>query len=110
MRECGAVTGDVQIWNKENFISYQSYLRYWYGFNVERAAESFFSVVNCISGPLGLYRKSVVDEVKDKWVHASFLGAKCTFGDDRHLTNLVLLKGLATLYTPYAKCKTDTPA
>ena len=34
MRECGAVTGDVQIWNKENFISYQSYLRYWYGFHV----------------------------------------------------------------------------
>ena len=38
------------------------------------------------------------------------MGDKCTFGDDRHLSNLILEKGLSIFYTPFAKCKTDTPA
>ncbi len=61
MRNLGAVTGNVEIWNLENMISYSSALRYWFAFNVERAADSFFGVVNCISGPLGLYRREIID-------------------------------------------------
>ncbi len=110
MRVCGAVTGNVEIWNMENLISYLSSLRYWFAFNVERAADSYFGVVSCISGPLGLYRKSIINQIKDEWLHQTFLGTKCTFGDDRHLTNLILNYGYATYYTPRSSCKTDTPA
>jgi hyaluronan synthase len=38
------------------------------------------------------------------------LGEKCTFGDDRHLTNRVLLKGKKVIYTPYALGHTDSPS
>jgi hyaluronan synthase len=66
--------------------------------------------VSCISGPLGLYRKTVVDQIKEEWLEQTFLGTKCTFGDDRHLTNLVLNYGYSTYYTPESVCVTDTPA
>lgn len=50
----GAVGGDVQILNlSESYISFMSSLRYWMAFNVERACQSFFDCVSCISGPLG---------------------------------------------------------
>lgn len=45
-----------------------SALRYWFAFNVERAADSYFGVVSCISGPLGLYKKAILDEVKETWI------------------------------------------
>lgn len=50
----GAVGGDVMILNlKESYISFMSSLRYWMAFNIERACQSFFNCVSCISGPLG---------------------------------------------------------
>ena len=110
MKQCAAVTGNVYIWNRENFLSYMSALRYWFAFNVERAADSYFGVVSCISGPVGLYRKSILDDIKEPWINQHFLGIKCSFGDDRHLTNLILGKGYSTYYTPNSTCKTDTPA
>lgn len=50
----GAVGGDVMILNmKDSYISFMSSLRYWMAFNIERACQSFFNCVSCISGPLG---------------------------------------------------------
>ena len=79
-------------------------------FNVERACQSYFGVVSCISGPLGLYRMSIVQEFLDLWSDQKFLGEVCTFGDDRHLTNRMLQMGHATKYTPRSICFTETPA
>lgn len=62
------MTGDVGIWNKENYISYLSALRYWFAFNVERAADSYFGVVNCVSGPLGLYKKHHLQKISEGWI------------------------------------------
>lgn len=56
----GAVGGDVMILNlKDSYISFMSSLRYWMAFNVERACQSFFDCVSCISGPLGMYIKHI---------------------------------------------------
>uniref|UniRef100_A0A8C8VM65 Hyaluronan synthase 1 n=1 Tax=Pelusios castaneus TaxID=367368 RepID=A0A8C8VM65_9SAUR len=50
----GAVGGDVRILNlSDSYISFMSSLRYWMAFNVERACQSYFDCVSCISGPLG---------------------------------------------------------
>ncbi|KAG6923151.1 hyaluronan synthase 1, partial [Chelydra serpentina] len=47
----GAVGGDVRILNvSDSFISFMSSLRYWMAFNVERACQSYFDCVSCISG------------------------------------------------------------
>ncbi|KAG0298107.1 Hyaluronan synthase 3 [Linnemannia gamsii] len=105
----GAATGDVRIYNTGTWVSFLSSLRYWFAFNLERGAQSCHSVVNCVSGPLGIYRMSIVAEVMDSWVRQSFLGVLCTYGDDRHLTNLVLREGFKVKFSHYAICYTDTP-
>lgn len=92
--QVGAVTGDVRVANKrENFLTQLIGYRYWTAFHQERAAQSLFDVLMCCSGPFSAYRKSILDKVKERYVSQKFLGAKCTYGDDRHLTNLILEEG-----------------
>ncbi|XP_062442393.1 hyaluronan synthase 3 [Rhea pennata] len=106
----GGVGGDVQILNKyDSWISFLSSVRYWMAFNVERACQSYFGCVQCISGPLGMYRNALLQHFLEDWYHQTFLGSKCSFGDDRHLTNRVLSLGYQTKYTARSKCLTETP-
>ncbi|XP_029433026.1 hyaluronan synthase 1-like [Rhinatrema bivittatum] len=106
----GAVGGDVRILNlSDSYISFMSSLRYWIAFNVERACQSYFDCVSCISGPLGLYRNDLLQQFLESWYNQKFLGTHCTFGDDRHLTNRMLSIGYATKYTGRSKCYSETP-
>ncbi|XP_008302693.1 hyaluronan synthase 3 [Stegastes partitus] len=106
----GGVGGDVQILNKyDSWISFLSSVRYWMAFNIERACQSYFGCVQCISGPLGMYRNSLLQRFLEPWYHQTFLGSKCSFGDDRHLTNRVLSFGYKTKFTARSQCQTETP-
>jgi hyaluronan synthase len=106
----GAITGDVQIHNVTNMLTFLISLKYWFAFNVERAAQSFCGVVSCVSGPMGFYKASSIKLIKDIWVNQTFLGKKATYGDDRHLTNLILSLGEKVYFTNNALCYTDTPS
>ncbi|XP_060703003.1 hyaluronan synthase 1-like [Hemiscyllium ocellatum] len=107
----GAVGGEVRVLNvTDSFVSFISSLCYWITFNIERACQSYFDCVSCISGPLGMYRNDVLQQLLEPWYNQRFLGIRCTFGDDRHLTNRVLSLGYSTKYTPKAWCYTETPA
>ncbi|XP_078055283.1 hyaluronan synthase 1-like [Mustelus asterias] len=107
----GAVGGEVRVLNvTDSFVSFMSSLRYWITFNIERACQSYFDCVSCISGPLGMYRNNLLQQLLEPWYNQRFLGIRCTFGDDRHLTNRVLSLGYSTKYTPKAWCYTETPA
>ncbi|XP_043936478.1 hyaluronan synthase 1-like [Protopterus annectens] len=106
----GAVGGDVRIWNlSDSYISFMSSLRYWMAFNIERACQSYFDCVSCISGPLGLYRNDLLQQFLESWYNQKFLGTHCTFGDDRHLTNRMLSIGYGTKYTAKSRCYSETP-
>lgn len=132
----GGVGGDVQVWRRggegtrggtalalvaltpsppqilnkyDSWISFLSSVRYWMAFNVERACQSYFGCVQCISGPLGMYRNALLQQFLEDWYHQTFLGTKCSFGDDRHLTNRVLSLGYQTKYTARSRCLTETP-
>ena len=104
----GAVTGDVRA-IKNNLLSKLIDARYWTAFNQERAAQSLFGTVLCCSGPLAAYRNEIVQKVKEKYIVQKFLGQKCTYGDDRHLTNLVLEQGYAVKFERKAKAWTYVP-
>lgn len=109
-KKVGAVTGDVRVENEnKNIVSKLINYRYWVAFNQERAAQSLFSVVMCCSGPFSVYRKEIIDTVKDKYINQIFLGSCCTYGDDRHLTNMVLSKGWTVEYNPNAEAFTYVP-
>lgn len=87
----GAVTGDIKVLNKnDNFLTKLILYRYWVAFNQERAAQSNFDAVMCCSGPFSAYRRSIIEKIKEQYVTQTFLGHVSTYGDDRHLTNLVL--------------------
>ncbi|HWF74410.1 MAG TPA: EAL domain-containing protein [Solirubrobacteraceae bacterium] len=106
----GAVTGDVQVINeRQNLLTRLIAYRYWTAFNQERAAQSYFGVVMCASGPFSAYRRSIIDQVREAYIHQRFLGSYCSFGDDRHLTNLVLGLGYDVVYDEAAVAKTLVP-
>ena len=106
----GAVTGDVQVANKTtNVLTMLIGYRYWSAFHQERAAQSYFYVLMCCSGPFAAYRKEVIDLVKDCYTSQKFLGRRCTFGDDRHLTNLVLEEGYKVVFDSRATAYTHVP-
>jgi chitooligosaccharide synthase NodC len=106
----GAATGDIGVTNwRRNLLTRLIDMRYWVAFNQERAAQGWFRTVLCCSGPLAAYRRSVLDRVWDDYIRQTFRGVSCTYGDDRHLTNLVLAAGSDTLFVPAAKAITNAP-
>lgn len=106
----GAVTGDVGVMNADvNLLTRLISMRYWVAFNQERAAQSRFRSVLCCSGPLAAYRRDVLERVWDSYTTQTFRGVPCTYGDDRHLTNLVLAAGYDTLFVPFAHAITNAP-
>jgi hyaluronan synthase len=51
----------------------------------------------------------IIKEIKDPWITQKFLGQKCTYGDDRRLSNEVLMAGKKIVYTPRAVGWSDSP-
>jgi hyaluronan synthase len=109
--QVGAVTGDIKVLNKnENFLTKLILYRYWLAFNQERAAQSNFDAVMCCSGPFSAYRKSIIEKIKNQYITQVFLGHVSTFGDDRHLTNLVLQDGHIVRFEKNAIAYTHVPS
>jgi hyaluronan synthase len=77
---------------------------------MERAYQSFTGNVLCVSGPIGMYRITDLEKIIDKWSEQVFLGKQCTYGDDRHLTNLILGLGKNVMYVPNSYAETETPS
>jgi hyaluronan synthase/N-acetylglucosaminyltransferase len=106
----GAVTGFVDVENHaRNLLTRVQRIRYWMAFNQERAAQSWFRTVLCCSGPLSAYRRPLLDQVQHAYIQQSYGGVACTFGDDRHLTNLILAAGFDCVYDSAAIAWTHVP-
>lgn len=107
----GALTADVRIENCcDSFVSLRSPLRYRMAFNIERACQSAFRCVTCISSPMALYRDYNLESIIGMWLCKKLLGMHTTFGDDRHLTNCLLGKGLKTVYTHRTCYHSESPS
>lgn len=106
----GAATGSVRVSNAgTNLLTRLIDLRYWVAFHQERASHSAFGAVLCCSGPLSMYRRRVLTAAWPSYLNQTFRGEACTYGDDRHLTNLVLGAGWRTVFAPYSGCITAAP-
>lgn len=106
----GGVTGDVKIWNRrESLLARLCAARYWFAFNIERACQSTWRCVACLSGPMSMYRTSDLEVILSPWNLQTFGGKPTTFGDDRHLTNQLLAHGLHTRYTHRTWCDSESP-
>lgn len=106
----GAVAGQVNVYNRrQGLIPRMLHVRYTLSFDFLRAVQSTYGTVYCCPGALAAYRASVVHEVLEEWVGQSFLGAQCTYGEDRAMTNFLLSRGYDTVYQRTAVVHTITP-
>lgn len=104
-----AVTGYPRVVNRDtNILTRLIDMRYWVAFNVERAAQSVLGVTVCCCGVLSAYRYDIVMENLDEYTTQEFLGAECSFGDDRRMTAYALKEG-RVLYQSTATSLTDAP-
>lgn len=107
----GCATGVLEIYNKQDgVLPCMIDARYLYAFMIERASTSYMGCMTCCSGPLSIYRLSVLSEmIMRKFITQSLLNVKCEPGDDRHLTNLVLAQGYYARQTAMASAGTEAP-
>ncbi|NDK17014.1 MAG: glycosyltransferase [Armatimonadetes bacterium] len=107
--EVGGVTGVALVDNRDTLLTRLIHLRYWNAFCQERASQSYVGVVTCCSGVFSVYRRAFVQSVAERYVSQSFLGKPCHYGDDRHLTNLLLCEGLEVRVALDALAWTQAP-
>jgi len=107
----GCATGLLDIYNvNDGILPRIVNARYAYAFVIERGATSYFGCMTCCSGPISIYKLSVIDEmIMQKFITQKFLSVKCEPGDDRHLTNLVLAKGYFARQTNLSIASTESP-
>jgi hyaluronan synthase len=106
----GAVAGQALVANAQtNFLTRMQSVRYYVAFKAYKSAEALFGSVTCCSGCLAAYRREVVLPMLPEWTNQYFLGVRCTYGDDRSLTNRILREGYDTVFAPDSIAHTFVP-
>lgn len=98
----GAVAGNVKVLNRENIWTRIQALEYVEGLAMARKAQSFMRAVNIIPGPLGMFRKKVLQQVGGY--------DRDTFAEDCDLTLKMLMRGWHIAYEPKAVAWVETPS
>jgi len=89
--EIGAVSGHARALNANtNLITRMQDVWYDGQFGVQKAAESVFGSVTCVSGPLAAFRREAIYNYLPAWANDRFAGAEFRFATDRQLTGYVL--------------------
>jgi poly-beta-1,6 N-acetyl-D-glucosamine synthase len=99
--DVGAVGGNVKVANRVNHLTRLQALEYIQGLNLVRTAHAFFRRVAVIPGPVGVFRKSVLEQV------GGYLPD--TFAEDCELTLRIMLAGWKIKYEPDAVAWTEAP-
>lgn len=106
----GAVAGKVGAYNRYcGWLPRMLHVRYILSFDMLRAAESAYGTVYCCPGALSAYRASAVRQVLRPWLRQTFLGTRCTYGEDRALTNYIFQLGYHSVYQRSAVVHTLVP-
>ena len=96
-----AVAGNVKVINREKHLTRFQALEYIEGLNMARRAQGFVRVVNIIPGPIGVFRRSVLQEVGGY--------DRDTFAEDADLTLKILSAGYHIAYEDRAVAWTEAP-
>lgn len=106
----GAVAGNVKIYNRHaNLLTRMLWVRFVLSFDFLRASQAMYGFVFCTPGALSAYRREAILPVLEEWRQQTFLGRRCTIGEDRAFTNLVLRQGYHTFYQRNAVVYTMVP-
>ncbi|MES5486883.1 chitooligosaccharide synthase NodC [Bradyrhizobium sp. INPA03-11B] len=106
----GAAMGQLTASNRDDtWLTRLIDMEYWLACNEERAAQARFGAVMCCCGPCAMYRRSALLSLLDQYETQLFRGKPSDFGEDRHLTILMLQAGFRTEYVPDAIAATVVP-
>ncbi len=106
----GAAMGQLTASNRsDTWLTRLIDMEYWLACNEERAAQAHFGAVMCCCGPCAMYRRSALLSLLDQYESQFFRGKPSDFGEDRHLTILMLKAGFRTEYVPGAIAATVVP-
>ncbi|WP_026615849.1 chitooligosaccharide synthase NodC [Ensifer aridi] len=106
----GAAMGQLKASNRsDTWLTRLIDMEYWLACNEERAAQARFGAVMCCCGPCAMYRRSALLLLLDEYETQLFRGRPSDFGEDRHLTILMLNAGFRTEYVPEAIAATVVP-
>jgi poly-beta-1,6-N-acetyl-D-glucosamine synthase len=97
----GAVAGNVKVVNRNNVWTRLQALEYLEGLNMARRAQGFLRVVNIIPGPIGLFRRDVLQRVGGYETD--------TFAEDADLSLKILTAGWHVAYEERAIAYTEAP-
>ncbi len=63
----------------------------------ENACQTRFGrAVSCLSGRTAIYRRQILLDIEEEFMHETFWGVQCLSGDDKRLTTLLLERGHLT--------------
>ena len=106
----GAVAGKVLVYNRgHGVIPRMLHVRFILSFDMLRSVESVYRNVYCCPGALTALRASAVRRVLEAWKNQHFLGSRCTFGEDRAMTNYLFAAGYDAVYQRTAVVHTVVP-
>ncbi len=97
----GAVAGNVKVVNRLNALTRLQALEYIEGLNLVRTAQAFFRNVTIIPGPIGVFRKEVLEEIGG--YHHD------TYAEDCDLTLRVMVAGWKIKFERKAVAWTEAP-
>lgn len=106
----GAVGGKIGIYNaNESLLCQLQTINYMLVFTLFKPMENITRNVQCLGGALVAVRRQIYLEVLPEVKKNHFLGARIQRGEDRFITQQILLKGHKTFITLKAKCWAGTP-
>jgi poly-beta-1,6 N-acetyl-D-glucosamine synthase len=100
-KEIAAVAGNIKVGNRQKIITKLQALEYVIDINLLRKSESIFGKITVVPGPLGAFRKSVLEEVG--------MYSSDTFAEDADLTMSILKAGYKIKYERKALGFTEAP-
>ncbi len=99
--DTAAVAGSVYVSNRNNILTKLQALEYIEGLNMVRNGQAFLKAVNIIPGPIGMFRKSALEDVG--------LYDHDTFAEDCDVTLKLITKGYKIDFEPEALAYTEAP-
>ncbi|HET6764999.1 MAG TPA: glycosyltransferase [Longimicrobiaceae bacterium] len=99
--QVAAVAGNVKVANRNNLWTRLQALEYIEGLNMARRAQGFMRAVNIIPGPVGLFRRDVLQRLGGYDTD--------TYAEDADLTLKILAAGWRVVYEDRAIAWTEAP-
>ena len=102
--------GNINVLNKENFVTKMQAMTYFNAFQQGRSAQSLLGDVIVCSGAFSVHQKDFIIEYLDDFKASKAFGITVSSGDDRQLTSFSRMSGGKTRYQHTAYGETIVPS